>query len=239
MMSNIDTLIEGSRELGISLKAEEIEKFYKFKELLKEWNKKINLTAIEDDKEIDIKHFLDSLTLLKTDYIKDGYKIIDIGTGGGFPGIPLKIVREDIELVLMDSLQKRIKFLDLVINELELGNIKAIHGRAEDFGRDKEYREKFDIAVSRAVASLNILFEYCLPFVKVGGLFIAMKGPDVDAELKESERAIRLLGGKVLDVIKIKLPLSDITHTLIIIEKINETLTKYPRKAGKPKKNPL
>ncbi|KPU26446.1 16S rRNA methyltransferase [Caloranaerobacter sp. TR13] len=238
-MSNVDTLIEGSRELGISLKKEEIDKFLKFKELLKEWNKKINLTAIEDDKEIDIKHFLDSLTLLKTDYIKDNYRIIDIGTGGGFPGIPLKIVKNDVELVLMDSLQKRIKFLDLVINELGLSNIKAIHGRAEDFGRDVEYREKFDIAVSRAVASLNILSEYCLPFVKVGGYFIAMKGPDVDIELKESEKALKLLGGKVLDKIQIKLPLSDITHTLIIIEKINKTLTKYPRKAGKPKKNPL
>lgn len=239
-MSNIEGLIEGSRELGISLETEELDKFFKYKELLKEWNKKINLTAIEDDRDIDIKHFLDSLTLLKTDYINNGSRIIDIGTGGGFPGIPLKIVKkDDVDLVLMDSLQKRIKFLDLVINELKLSNIQAVHGRAEDFGRDIEYREKFDIAVSRAVASLNILSEYCLPFVKVGGYFIAMKGPDVDIELKESENAIKLLGGKILDKIKIKLPLSDITHTLIVIEKIKKTPTKYPRKAGKPKKKPL
>lgn len=239
-MSNIEGLIEGSRELGISLETEELDKFFKYKELLKEWNKKINLTAIEDDRDIDIKHFLDSLTLLKTDYIKNGSRVIDIGTGGGFPGIPLKIVKkDDVDLVLMDSLQKRIKFLDLVINELKLSNIQAVHGRAEDFGRDIKYREKFDIAVSRAVASLNILSEYCLPFVKVGGYFIAMKGPDVDIELKESENAIKLLGGKILDKIKIKLPLSDITHTLIVIEKIKKTPTKYPRKAGKPKKKPL
>lgn len=238
-MSNIEGLIEGIRELGISLETEELDKFFKYKELLKEWNKKINLTAIEDDRDIDIKHFLDSLTLLKTDYINNGSRIIDIGTGGGFPGIPLKIVKKDVDLVLMDSLQKRIKFLDLVINELKLSNVQAVHGRAEDFGRDIEYREKFDIAVSRAVASLNILSEYCLPFVKVGGYFIAMKGPDVDIELKESENAIKLLGGKILDKIKIKLPLSDITHTLIVIEKIKKTPTKYPRKAGKPKKKPL
>lgn len=238
-MTNVNTLIEGAKTLGIGLVEDEVYNFSLYKELLKEWNQKINITSITDDVEIDIKHFIDSLTPFNTNLFKKDIKIIDIGTGGGFPGIPLKIVNKDMEVVLLDSLNKRINFLNEVIKRLKLKNIVAIHGRAEELGRNINHREKYDIAISRAVASLNTLSEYSIPFVKVGGYFISMKGPDVDGELKDAERGIKILGGKVKDVKKINLPLSDITHSLIIIEKIKETPTKYPRGGGKPKKNPL
>ena len=238
-MTNVNTLIEGAKTLGIGLVEDEVYNFSLYKELLKEWNQKINITSITDDVEIDIKHFIDSLTPFNTNLFKKDIKIIDIGTGGGFPGIPLKIVNKDMEVVLLDSLNKRINFLNEVIKRLKLKNIVAIHGRAEELGRNINHREKYDIAISRAVASLNTLSEYSIPFVKVGGYFISMKGPDVDGELKDAERGIKILGGKVKDVKKITLPLSDITHSLIIIEKIKETPTKYPRGGGKPKKNPL
>lgn len=238
-MSNIDTLIEGLPQLDMTLEPEKIDDFRLYKELLKEWNEKINITAIKDDMEIDIKHFLDSLTIFKTGYIKDGLKIIDIGTGGGFPGLPIKIANRNTNVVLLDSLNKRIKFLNDVINKIGLQDIIAIHGRAEDYGKDKEYREKFDIAVSRAVAPLNILLEYCLPFVKVGGYFIAMKGPQINNEVEESEKALKIMGGIIEERFDIKLPFSDITHILLVIKKISKTPTKYPRKAGKPKQNPL
>lgn len=238
-MTNVNTLIKGGKILGIDINEDKINSFILYKELLKEWNKKINITSITDDEEIDIKHFIDSITPLTTDLFRKDIKMIDIGTGGGFPGVPLKIINEDMEVVLLDSLKKRITFLNEIIDKLDLKNIISIHGRAEELGRDKSYREKYDIAISRAVASLNTLSEYCLPFVKVGGFFISMKGPDVDEELKEAEKSIRILGGKLKEKKVIKLPLSDITHSLIIIEKIKETPTKYPRAGGKPKKNPL
>ena len=176
---------------------------------------------------------------MTTNLLEDGIRVIDIGTGGGFPGIPLKILNEDMELVLLDSLNKRIKFLDEVIDKLDLKGTQTIHGRAEELGREEIHREKYDIAISRAVASLNTLSEYCLPFVKVGSYFIAMKGSDIDEELLEAKEAIKILGGRVKDKKFIKLPLSDITHSLIIIEKIKRTPTKYPRGGGKPKKKPL
>lgn len=238
-MTNVNTLIKGGKILGIDINEDKINSFILYKELLKEWNKKINITSITDDEEIDIKHFIDSITPLTTDLFRKDIKMIDIGTGGGFPGVPLKIINEDMEVVLLDSLKKRIIFLNEIIDKLDLKNIISIHGRAEELGRDKSYREKYDIAISRAVASLNTLSEYCLPFVKVGGFFISMKGSDVDEELKEAEKSIRILGGKLKEKKVIKLPLSDITHSLIIIEKIKETPTKYPRAGGKPKKNPL
>lgn len=238
-MNNIDTLVKGLSELNLNLEKDKIEKFSIYKELLKEWNEKINITAITDDNEIDIKHFLDSLTIFKTGKVISGKKIIDIGTGGGFPGVPIKIVKDDTEVVLLDSLNKRLIFLNEVINKLELKGISTLHGRAEDYGNSVEYREKFDIATSRAVAALNILSEYCLPFVKVNGYFIAMKGPEVDDEIKEAHNAIKVLGGRLEDRIDIKLPNSDINHNLLIIKKISHTPTKYPRLAGKPKKNPL
>lgn len=238
-MSNIDTLIAGSEEFGITLKESQIEAFKKYKSLLKEWNEKINITAITEDTEIDIKHFLDSISIFKTGKVTWGKSIIDIGTGGGFPGVPMKIIDPSLEVTLFDSLNKRLIFLNEVIDELELENITTVHGRAEEYGRKREFREKFDIATSRAVASLNILAEYALPFVKHGGYFIAMKGPDVDAEIEESLEAIKLLGGELEEKIEVTLPSSDIVHTLLVIRKKNRTPEKYPRGGGKPKKDPL
>lgn len=238
-MHSIETLLEGVVDLNIELDLEQREKFKKYKELLQEWNNKINITAITDEKEVDIKHFLDSLTPQITDLFYGNKKIIDIGTGGGFPGLPLKIINPDLQVTLLDSLNKRILFLDEVIKLLDLKRVTAIHGRAEELGRTPEFREKYDICISRAVASLDTLTEYCIPFVSVGGHFIAMKGPDVEEELKESKKAIKTLGGRIKEVKKIRLPKSDILHSLIIIEKIKNTPTKYPRGGGKPKKNPL
>lgn len=238
-MTNINTLIKGLDVLNLNMENDELEKFKKYKELLLDWNNKINITAITDDEEVDIKHFLDSLTVLNTGYIQNGHKVIDVGTGGGFPGIPLKIVNSNCEVVLLDSLNKRIKFLNEVIEKLNLKGISSVHGRAEDYGRDPEFREKFDVVISRAVASLNILSEYCLPFTKVGGYFIAMKGPVIKEEIIEAECAIKLLGGRIEEQLSVELPFSNIIHTLIIIKKIKTTPTKYPRTPGLPKKNPL
>lgn len=236
-MSNI--LINGLEKLNISLEGKDVDSFEIYKEILKEWNTKINITTITDDEEIDIKHFLDSLSPLKTNIFDGKKKLIDIGTGGGFPGIPLKIVKKELNVTLIDSLNKRINFLNEVINRLNLNDIVAIHGRAEEMSIRPLYREKYDIAISRAVASLNTLSEYCIPFVKVGGFFISMKGPEVEEELKSSSNAIKILGGSIADKKLIPLPGTDIVHSLIIIEKIKETPTKYPRGGGKPRKNPL
>ncbi len=238
-ISNIDILSKGLDEYGIHSNDRIIDNFMTYKDTLKEWNKKINITSINNDEEIIIKHFLDSISILKSEYISDSKRFIDIGTGGGFPGIPLKIVKDDINITLLDSLKKRVKFLDKVINKLDLKYIEAIHGRAEEMGKNEEYRQQFDIAVSRAVASLNILSEYCLPFVKVGGYFIAMKSTDIEDEIKESESAINTLGGKIVQNKNIKIPCSDIVHKLVIIEKTSDTPSKYPRRPGKPKKKPL
>ncbi|NMB07393.1 MAG: 16S rRNA (guanine(527)-N(7))-methyltransferase RsmG [Tissierellia bacterium] len=238
-MANVNTLIDGAKKLDIDLDEGQIEKFILYKELLQEWNQKINITSITEDKEVDIKHFIDSIIPLKAELFKGKLKVIDIGTGGGFPGIPLKIMNENLDMVLLDSTNKKIRFLDEVIEKLKLKNIKAIHGRAEELGRDVDYREKYDVAISRAVASLDTLSEYALPFVNVGGHFISMKGPDVDEELNEGKKAIEILGGKIKSVEKIQIPDTDITHSLIIIEKIKKTPTKYPRGGGKPRKQPL
>ena len=238
-MNNIDVLLKGVEDLELQLSQADRAKFSTYKELLKEWNEKINITTITEDDEIDVKHFLDSLSCLSLDLFDDKKSLIDIGTGGGFPGIPLKIMRENLDVTLLDSLNKRIIFLDEVIKDLGLRNIRAVHGRAEELSRTKEYREKFSIAISRAVASLDTLSEYCLPFVKVGGHFIAMKGPEIEEELKLSEKAIKLLGGNVVETKLITLPESDIVHSLIVIEKIRQTSQKYPRGGGKPRKNPL
>ncbi|WP_066505182.1 16S rRNA (guanine(527)-N(7))-methyltransferase RsmG [Abyssisolibacter fermentans] len=238
-MNKVKYLVDSAKSINVSLDEKSIEKFDKYKEILKEWNKKMNLTALKEDEDIEIKHFIDSLTILELEYIKDNDKVIDVGTGAGFPGIPLKIVNETIDLTLMDSLNKRINFLSHLVNELNLESVKCKHSRAEELARDKEYREKFDIVVSRAVARLNILCEYCIPFVKKGGYFIAMKGPDVESEVEEASKAIKVLGCKIEEVKKIILPLDNIVHSLIVIKKISNTSTKYPRNPGIPKKNPI
>ena len=205
--------------------------------LLLEWNKKINLTAITEPNEVILKHFVDSLTISK--YIEDDSTLVDVGTGAGFPGIPLKIIREDLEITLVDSLNKRINFLKEIIEEIELKNIKAIHSRAEEFGKNVKYREKFDYATSRAVANLSTLSEYLIPLVKIKGRIISMKGSEVKEELIDSKNAINVLGGKILKVDEFQLPSSDIKRNIIIIEKVKNTPNKYPRKAGTPAKDPI
>ena len=226
---------ELSSKIGIMLNDKQIDKFYLYMKLLLEWNEKINLTAIIKPEEIILKHFIDSITK----YLISNSKLIDVGTGAGFPGIPLNIIRNDIEIVLLDSLNKRINFLQEVIKSLELKNVYPVHARVEEFAKNKQYREKFDYATSRAVANLSTLSEYLLPLVKVNGKAICMKGPDIKDEISDGKNAIFLLGGKIEKVESFELPNSDIVRNIIIIEKNRVTPTKYPRKAGTPSKNPL
>ena len=236
-------LKEGTLNYGRELNEQQVSQFGTYMELLKEWNQKINLTAIEDDREIIIKHFIDSMSILP--YINnEKLRLIDIGTGAGFPGIPLKIANPQLEVTLLDSLDKRVKFLNEVINttnisaKTEISEIKAVHGRAEDFGVNPQYREKYDIAVARAVANLPVLLEYCLPFVKINGIFIAMKGSNTE-ELNNSSKALDILGGKIEKIEKFELPSTNIERNVVIVRKFRQTPTKYPRKAGKPSKEPL
>ena len=224
-------------EFDIKINDEQIKSFEKYMNLLLEWNEKINLTAITQPEEVKLKHFVDSLTVLK--YINDDDKVIDIGTGAGFPGIPLKIMKENTKITLLDSLNKRINFLNIVIETLNLRNIQAIHGRAEEIARNKLYREKYDVAVSRAVANLSTLTEYMLPFVKVGGKCICMKGANVNEELERAQNAIKELGGEIERVDNFYLSDNDNERNIIVIKKIKKTKSKYPRKAGTPSKEPL
>lgn len=228
-------------ELSIELSEHQLYQFYTYFELLVEWNKIMNLTTIISMDEVVIKHFADSLTLVKavSDLGEKEAYILDMGTGAGFPGIPLKIVYPKLKIVLLDSLNKRIKFLDEVIGQLGLENIIAIHGRAEDYGRNKEYREQFDYCVSRAVANLSTLSEYCMPYVKIGGTFISYKSGNIDEELKEAKGAVKLLGGKVEQVITFSLPKTEVARSLVVIKKNEGTAKKFPRKAGLPGKEPL
>ena len=226
-----------AKDINVEINDEEINEFSLYMDLLLEWNEKINLTAITEKNEIILKHFIDSLTIYK--YIKENDKIADVGTGAGFPGIPLAIMKKQNEVVLVDSLNKRINFLNEVIKKLKLENVIAIHSRAEDFGKEKEYREKFDIVTSRAVANLTVLVEYLLPLVDVGGYCICMKGPNIEEELNQSKFAIKTLGGKIEKVEKIVLPDSDFERNIVIIKKEINTDKRYPRKAGMPLKNPL
>lgn len=227
-MKNKDKLKTDAEAIGVSLNDDEVKMFEEYQNLLLEWNEKINLTAIIDENDIITKHFVDSLYCLK--YIKDGDKIIDVGTGAGFPGIPIKIVSHETEITLLDSLNKRIIYLEEVINKLGLEKIEAIHGRAEEFGINPKFREKYDIVTARAVANMKTLSEYCIPFIKVGGKFICMKGSDYKEELNDAKSHIETLGGKIVEINEVVLPDSDIKHTIIIIEKIKSTPKGFPRK---------
>lgn len=226
-------------ELEIELTDVQVEQFLKYYEILVEWNKVMNLTGITEYEEVVEKHFIDSLIIGKTFDMEKVQSLIDIGTGAGFPGIPLKIVYPHIKVTLLDSLYKRIKFLNTVIEELGLNDIETIHGRAEDFAKQKEYREQYDLCVSRAVANLTTLSEYCLPYVKVGGRFLPYKSGEIEEELKESGKAVQILGGKIEKVELFELPGTDIKRSLIEIDKVKNTPKKYPRKAGMPTKEPL
>lgn len=232
-----DELIIQAKKIDVILDEEQIQKFYKYMELLLEWNEKINLTAIVEPHDIILKHFVDSLTVCKE--LEKNKTLADIGTGAGFPGIPVKILRPDLDITLIDSLNKRVNFLTMVIETLKLEKIVALHGRIEDFGKNKKYREKFDYVTSRAVANLSTLSEYMIPLAKIGGKCICMKGSNIDEELKNAEKAIKTLGGKIEKVDTFLLPDTDMGRNIILIKKEKATPNKYPRKAGTPAKEPI
>ncbi len=239
MQYDTQKMENGLESLGIHLTDKQLNQFLIFYEKLIEKNKVVNLTAITEFSEVVEKHFLDSLSLIKVVNLKNPLKILDLGTGAGFPGIPLKIAFPELEIVLMDSLNKRVLFLQEVISDLNLHKISALHGRAEEIARKIEYREQFDICVSRAVANLSSLSEYCIPFVRQGGRFISYKSGEIEEEVLQAKKAVHLLDGKILEVEKFQLPGTDIWRSFVCVEKLRKTPKTYPRKAGTPTKDPL
>lgn len=232
-------LLESAKKMGVELTEQMVSQFMTYLSLLLEWNEKMNLTAITEEREVVLKHFADCISILPHLSLTGKEKVIDVGTGAGFPGIPVKIACPDLEMTLLDSLQKRIHFLEEVGKELSLDGVYYVHSRAEDGGQNPQYRQQFDLCVSRAVANLAVLSEYCLPFVKVGGRLAALKGPDVVRELEEAKGALQKLGGVVESVVDVEIPFTDLEHKLVMIQKIADTPKQYPRKAGKINKNPL
>lgn len=239
MAYDLTILEEGCRELGITLDEIQKKQFTDFYEYLVEKNKVMNLTGITEFQEVLIKHFLDSLACVKAVDMSRIKRIMDIGTGAGFPGVPLKIAFPHLEACLLDSLKKRVNFLEETFQMLKLENIAAIHGRAEEYAKNKQYRETYDLCVSRAVSNLATLSEYCLPYVKTGGYFISYKSGTVQEEVEQAQKAVKILGGKIQDVVYFQLPDSEIQRSLVVIEKIKATPGRYPRKAGTPLKEPL
>jgi len=224
---------------GLKLSEKQIDQFMTYYEMLSEWNKVMNLTAVTEFDDVMKKHFIDSISLCKVYDVSRNVSVIDVGTGAGFPGLALKIAFPELRITLLDSLNKRINFLNAVIEQLGLKNVETIHGRAEDFARQEKLREAFDLCVSRAVANLSTLSEYCLPFVRIGGEFISYKSEKISEEIEAAENAIHILGGKIKDQVLFVLPDSDIHRNLFIISKERNTPKKYPRKAGLPGKEPL
>ena len=239
MAYDLTILEEGCRELGITLDEIQKKQFTEFYEYLVEKNKVMNLTGITEFQEVQVQHFLDSLACVKAVAMSRIKRIMDIGTGAGFPGVPLKIAFPHLEACLLDSLKKRVNFLEETFQMLKLENITAIHGRAEEYAKNKQYRETYDLCVSRAVSNLATLSEYCLPYVKTGGYFISYKSGTVQEEVAQAQKAVKLLGGKIQDVEYFQLPDSEIQRSLVVIEKIKATPGRYPRKAGTPLKEPL
>jgi len=238
-MNFYNLMSKSAEDVGLQLSNEQYEKFIIYMKLLQEWNEKVNLTAIVEDEDIIKKHFIDSMKAFKREEFKKAKTLIDVGTGAGFPGLPIAIMKDDINVTLLDSLNKRVNFLNTVISELGLSNVITIHSRAEDGARDNKLREKFDIATSRAVANMSVLSEFCLPYVKIGGNFIALKGPSVDQEIKESIGAIKILGGELIDICEVNIEDTELRHNLVIVKKVKECSKLYPRKAGLITKNPL
>lgn len=221
---------------NINIVEENIKLFYDYMKYLLNWNEKINLTAIKDEKEFIVKHFIDSLTI--SEFLGDNKRIIDVGTGGGFPGIPLKLLNDSLNISLIDSVNKKIMVLKDIINKMNLENVEALHTRAEDLAQNKDYRECFDVAVSRAVSNMNTLVEYLLPFVKIGGYVICMKGPGYEEELNSSKNAIDVLGGSIENIKEIKIS-DDLIRNIVLIKKVKSTSNKYPRGQGKPLREPI
>ena len=239
MAYDLSVLDQGCQEMGIVLDGEQRQQFVDFYEYLVEKNKVMNLTGITEFQEVLVKHFLDSLACVKAVDIKKVKRMMDVGTGAGFPGVPLKIAFPHLEACLLDSLKKRVNFLEETFDLLKLTDITAVHGRADEYAKNKAYRESFDLCVSRAVSNLATLSEYCLPYVKVGGSFISYKSGTVQEEAEQAEKAVKILGGKIRDVVYFSLPDSEIQRSLVVIEKVKSTPGKYPRKAGTPLKEPL
>lgn len=238
-MEDMNFLKENAKEFGIYLSDRQLMQFHDYYYILNEWNHKLNLTAITDFQDVMIKHFLDSISIFKFIDFSQNDKLIDVGTGAGFPGIPIKIVFPGIHVTLLDSLNKRIIFLDELIHDLDLSGIETIHGRAEEIGRKKEYRESYDFAVSRAVANLNSLSEICLPFLKNGGKFISYKSEHAGEEVSSAMDVFSLLGGTFKNCFHFYLPRSDFERNLILVDKVSSVPDRYPRKPGKPFKDPL
>jgi 16S rRNA (guanine527-N7)-methyltransferase len=234
-----ELLKSGAEELGVPLTDHQLDQFERFTALLLEWNEKFNITRISDPEEIVIRHYLDSLSILSAVKIPGGASLIDVGTGGGIPGIPLKIAIPELRLTLLDSVRKKLTFAEVVAADLALKDVRFVHARAEDAGRDKALRGRFDFCVSRAVARLNVLAELCLPFCRIGGKWVAYKGPEADEEIAEAQKAIKMLGGEMIKVRKLILPSSDQSRTLIVVKKIHPTFHTFPRKAGTPQATPL
>ena len=238
-MKFFDLMKRAANEAGLELTELQYEQFIKYMRLLQEWNEKINLTAITDDEEVIKKHFIDCIKAFKSDAIKNAKTIIDVGTGAGFPGLPIAIMNPNVKVTLLDSLNKRINYLNTVVRELGLKNVTTIHSRAEDGARKPELREKFDVATSRAVANMAVLSEYCMPDVKKDGYFVALKGPSVDEELKNATNAIKTLGGELKEIIEVSIEETDLKHNIVEVKKLNPCSKTYPRKAGTITKKPL
>lgn len=239
MKNKEQRLIENMKMISVELTDKQVSQFIKFYEMLVEWNKVMNLTGITEYDEVVMKHFVDSLSIVKVNGFDNVTSIIDVGTGAGFPGIPLKIVFPEVKITLLDSLNKRIRFLNAVIDELELENIETIHGRAEDFSKKEDYREQYDLCVSRAVANLATLSEYCLPYVKEDGYFLPYKSGDIKEEAANSKKAVKILGGSIEDIISFEIPDTDMARTILKIHKTKATPKRFPRKAGLPTKEPI
>ena len=238
-MSFFEIMKKAADDVNMNFDEVTYNKFIKYMRLVQEWNQKVNLTAITEDEEFIKKHFIDCMKAFKSEELKKANTVIDVGTGAGFPGLPIAIMDESKNVTLLDSLNKRVNFLNLVVKELGLKNVKTIHSRAEDGARDSQLRENFDVAVSRAVANMTVLSEFCLPYVKVGGNFIALKGPSIDEELKDSKNAIGTLGGKLQNIIELEIENTDLKHNIVIINKVKECPKSFPRKAGMVTKKPL